>query len=204
MDRPTVVVFDDNTARRLELYRALGAFAHAIPVGSLADLGRFWPEDAWFFIPDDPEMLETLSREMMARAAFCPIVVYAEDPHISRAIAAIIGGAVHYLAWPGPLDALAAEMRQPAPAVERRLRRMATISTARRKLARLTQREREVLEATRLGLSSKEVARRLGISPRTVEIHRSNALRRLDAPNMIAAMALIIEAEQLDQAPIAA
>lgn len=44
----------------------------------------------------------------------------------------------------------------------------------------LTVRERQVLPLVAEGLSSKEIARQLGISPKTVEIHRTNIIRKLD------------------------
>jgi two-component system response regulator FixJ len=44
----------------------------------------------------------------------------------------------------------------------------------RQTLARLTPRERDVLSGVVSGRSSKEIARALGISPRTVELHRAN------------------------------
>jgi len=47
----------------------------------------------------------------------------------------------------------------------------------------LTSREREILQMTAEGLSSTEVGRRLFISPRTVEIHRQNAMRKLHLRN---------------------
>ena len=51
------------------------------------------------------------------------------------------------------------------------------------KLAALTPRERAVLAQIAAGASSKDSARRLGISPRTVEFHRANMLRKLGAKN---------------------
>ena len=51
------------------------------------------------------------------------------------------------------------------------------------KLAALTPRERAVSAQIAAGASSKESARRLGISPRTVEFHRANMLRKLGAKN---------------------
>lgn len=49
--------------------------------------------------------------------------------------------------------------------------------------ASLTPRERLVLAEILMGLSSKEVARSLEISPRTVEFHRANLLRKYSARN---------------------
>jgi DNA-binding NarL/FixJ family response regulator len=59
----------------------------------------------------------------------------------------------------------------PAPDLERDARQA--------KLALLTTRERHVLEAVARGATSKEIAERFGISPRTVESHRENIMRKL-------------------------
>jgi two-component system response regulator FixJ len=48
----------------------------------------------------------------------------------------------------------------------------------------LTERERVVLAQLIKGASSKQAARDLGISPRTVEFHRANIMRKLDARNL--------------------
>ncbi|MGR3375861.1 response regulator transcription factor [Salipiger abyssi] len=42
----------------------------------------------------------------------------------------------------------------------------------------LTRRERQILKLVSRGLSSKEIAAELGVSPKTVEFHRSNLLRK--------------------------
>jgi DNA-binding NarL/FixJ family response regulator len=47
----------------------------------------------------------------------------------------------------------------------------------------LTSREREVLQMTAEGKSSTEVGEKLTISPRTVEIHRGNAMKKLSLRN---------------------
>ena len=58
-----------------------------------------------------------------------------------------------------------------------------TVSHRPAKLEMLTPREQAVLAQIVAGASSKEAARRLGISPRTVEFHRANILQKLRAKN---------------------
>jgi DNA-binding NarL/FixJ family response regulator len=53
-------------------------------------------------------------------------------------------------------------------------------------VARLTAREREVLDATLAGWSTAEIARRLGLSPVTVRRHAASAVRKLDLPSRAA------------------
>jgi two-component system response regulator FixJ len=48
------------------------------------------------------------------------------------------------------------------------------------RIAKLTAREREILDLVIDGMSTKEMARRLNISPRTVEVHRSRIMRKMD------------------------
>lgn len=62
-------------------------------------------------------------------------------------------------------------------------------------------RERQVLDLLCTGSSNKEIARELGISSRTVEIHRMKALRRLGAKNGTHAVSIVLNdrIEQLKQ-----
>lgn len=55
---------------------------------------------------------------------------------------------------------------------------------ARRKFARLTEREREIMALVVRGLTNKEIASQLGIGRRTVETHRLHVMRKMEARNV--------------------
>jgi len=61
-----------------------------------------------------------------------------------------------------------------------------------------TKREQEILHLVRSGLTSKAVARELMISPRTVEVHRANLIRKAGARNF-AHLSYLLEAEAAQQ-----
>jgi two-component system response regulator FixJ len=66
---------------------------------------------------------------------------------------------------------------------------------AQERVALLTTREREVLQGLVAGLSNKMLARRLGISLRTVEMHRANMMERLQVGSLAEALTLAVQAE---------
>ena len=57
------------------------------------------------------------------------------------------------------------------------------LSDFRKSLEQLTQREREVIRMVAQGMSNKQVAENLGISEKTVQVHRGSAYRKLDLHN---------------------
>lgn len=63
------------------------------------------------------------------------------------------------------------------------------------RLAALTPRERDILDAIAAGLGNKAIARRLDLSPRTVEVHRANIMRRTDAGSVAELLRLAFTAE---------
>ena len=69
------------------------------------------------------------------------------------------------------------------------------LTEARQRIGMLSKREREVLELLAIGSSNKLIARELTISPRTVEIHRSNMMTKLRAGHSAEAVRIWLEAE---------
>lgn len=62
------------------------------------------------------------------------------------------------------------------------------------KLMRLTPREKQVLSLVSEGLSNKAVARQLGISPKTVEIHRANVMSKMEVTSVGALIRMVVSA----------
>ena len=69
------------------------------------------------------------------------------------------------------------------------------VMEAKSAVARLTARQRQVLQGVLHGNSNKQIARELGISPRTVEVHRGYMMGRLDAKTTADAVRIGIYAE---------
>ena len=59
---------------------------------------------------------------------------------------------------------------------------------------RLTPRERQVMSLAAEGLSNKAIARQLGISPKTVEIHRSHVMAKMEVTSSAALIRLVVQA----------
>ena len=81
---------------------------------------------------------------------------------------------------------------------EEKARLEARKHNARKRVEMLTRRERDVLVRVVEGDSNKEIAQHLGISPRTVEIHRSGMLSRLNARSTADAVRIGLHSGLLD------
>ena len=69
---------------------------------------------------------------------------------------------------------------------------MSDPATPSRSIELLTMREREVVAGLVCGFTNKQIGQKLGISHRTVEIHRARAMRKLGAPTLAALLTLVL------------
>lgn len=128
---------------------------------------------------------EHLHRALADHARELPIIVVGEPgTPAAAAVAAMRSGAADYLIGPACDDELAhallrASLRLCPPAAE-----VKPTGDGASRAARLSRREREVLAGLKLGGTNKSIARDLGISPRTVELHRSHLMERMNVHSL--------------------
>ena len=118
------------------------------------------------------------------RADLPVIVMSSSEGDVELAVKSIKAGAADYLEASCSDERLLAAVAAALEAVAsvERQEQEATFAAAR--IAEMTIREREVLERLLLGGTNKTIAKDLGISPRTVEIHRAHVMERLGARNL--------------------
>lgn len=118
-----------------------------------------------------------------------PVIMLTGYAEVGAAIEAFRSGAIHFLRKPFQRKELVAALEEAAEVGKRR-RSQAVDQEQLNALQRLTGREREILDSIAHGLQSKEIAWNLGISVRTVDLHRSNILAKLSARNTSQAVAI--------------
>jgi two-component system response regulator FixJ len=126
----------------------------------------------------------TLLRRLGDTGAAAPVVVMTGHGDVPMAVKAMKLGAVDFIEKPFDARTMLATIRT-ALRTPRVPRSSAAVDPAlAEKLGRLTPREREVLEELVAGRSNKEVGLALGISPRTVEIHRARLMEKMAADSL--------------------
>jgi two-component system response regulator FixJ len=129
---------------------------------------------------DEKVSLETIR----LRTNFLPVAFFSERPSPDRIVRAMLSGAIDYLEWPMGSDALEAALQRLGSEGARQAKLQRRKADALSRVAALTPREMDVLERLVGGSSNKLIAQDLGISPRTVEIHRGNMMSRLNAESI--------------------
>jgi two-component system, LuxR family, response regulator FixJ len=125
-----------------------------------------------------------LQRLLAAQNDPIPIVFVTGHADVSTSVMALRNGAVDFLEKPVDGDELLKSVAQ-ALAHDRRRRESEMQRTAvMRRFTTLTARERQIMKLVASDNSSKEIARELDISPRTVEHHRAHIMRKMSAASL--------------------
>lgn len=138
--------------------------------------------------------LEVLG-EVLHRRPSWPVVMLSGSTDVDDAITSFRTGAIHFLRKPFFRADLESALAEAARIGEERLREEARRTEAGR--VSLSRREKQVLAALAEGQQSKMIAWNMGLSVRTVDMHRSNILAKLSARNASQAVAIARSLELL-------
>lgn len=191
--RPIALVEADARRRAQISHASAAAGLHIEPFENPREL-QVLADKCAVLIHDDGNILaQTL--ECCERAGkWLPIVAYAAEPNSIRVAEAVFAGALDYLAWPFSASELRLSLERIGERGEVVGKRRADAAAASSKLKNLSGREHQVVLGMADGLTNKAIARLLQISPRTVEIHRANAIGKLGVDTSSEAIILAVTA----------
>jgi FixJ family two-component response regulator len=125
-----------------------------------------------------------LQAELAGRGCPMPVIILTGYGSIPQSVRAIKAGAVDFLTKPITAAMLLESVQTALHECDRVMAQDVVTATATARMESLTTRERQVLALVVVGLPNKEVARSLGISHRTVEIHKARIMFKTGVQNV--------------------
>ncbi|WP_374406128.1 response regulator transcription factor [Pelagerythrobacter sp.] len=197
-DRIILHIVDPDSRTRAEIAQTAFALGHHAEVyATVKELAEFMPDrglalvrdyDGWGSIGDAIRMLSRSS-------VWLPVIATATEPETGRIVEAVRDGAFDYLGLPLTPAALDDAVSRAVGEAGEHAAAQRRLAEARQRIDTLTPREREVLDWLVEGQSNKAIAHALDISPRTVEIHRSNMMAKLGARHPVDAVRIRLDAK---------
>lgn len=126
-----------------------------------------------------------LQSELSKRGIALPLIFLTGHGDIQMSVRAMKAGAVDFLTKPVSRAALLQSVQAALAECDRQASRARVNKKLTAAVGCLTEREREVMLLLARGLTNKEVARRLQISHRTVEVHKARVMRKTGAESLV-------------------
>lgn len=195
----TVYVIDDDRDVRRSLSFMLAADSiRSHPFASGSDFLEALPDlDPGCILLDlrmpDMDGFDVMDR-MAERYVDWPVIVMTGHGEVPVAVKAMKHGAIDFIEKPFTEDVLHGSLEQGMAVLASREASGQRKRAARERVATLTARELSVLQALLSGHSNKSIAKEIGISLRTVEMHRGNMMERLQVGSLAEALTLAIDA----------
>lgn len=136
-----------------------------------------------------------IPRELKARRIGLPVIVLGDsNGDVAFVVQVMKAGAADFLPAPYRSDQLLAAVASASASTREEDERNQEVDRARLRIAAMPEREREVLAGLVAGKTNKEIGRDIGLSPRTVETHRSHVMQRLGVQTLSQAVLLATSA----------
>jgi two-component system response regulator FixJ len=125
-----------------------------------------------------------LQRELSARNIAIPLILITGHGDVEMAVGAIKAGAHDFIEKPFDERRLLTSIEDAVSRRSRSVQEEAELAAIASKVSELSERQRQVMDLAVRGLSNKQIANQLGISPRTVESYRAWVMERMGAKNL--------------------
>jgi two-component system response regulator FixJ len=196
--RNVYLVDDDEAVRRSASFmlRTSGYLVKTFPSGvDFLAVAREVPPGCILLDIRMPEMdgLE-VQKALREQGILLPVIVLTGHGDVSLSVQAMKGGAIDFIEKPFEKAVLVSALDEGFARIEETGRRHARSEEAKVRLQALTPREQDVLKGLVRGHPNKTIAYDLGISPRTVEIHRANLMSKLQVPSLSEALRIAFAA----------
>jgi len=139
--------------------------------------------------------LELLDR-LSVRGVRSPVILITGHGDVDMAVKAMKAGAFDFVEKPFDETHLLESIRNSLERNRKQARDTAEMDDLRTKFGALSARQRQVMELAASGLSSKEIARQLEISAKTVENHRAWVMERIGARNLAELVRIAMKIER--------
>lgn len=123
-------------------------------------------------------------QQLAERRCQLPVVFMSGMARVAEAVKALKLGSIDFLEKPFAVPQMLAAIQRAIGLDVARRQAGAGAAELRDRFARLTRREAEVMEQVVHGAANKEIAVRLGLSPKTIEVHRANVMRKTRATSL--------------------
>lgn len=204
----TVYVIDDDDDVRKSLHFLLASAAIlAWPFASAEEFLAALPDLAPAPVLLDIRMANIDGMQLLQmvrqRGLVWPVVVMTAHGDVATAVRAMKLGAIEFLEKPFEAAQLESILDQAFAALDEIGHAQAARNNARRLIGQLSRRESDVIRILMQGTLNKVAAHQLGLSPRTVEMHRGNALAKLGLKSMVEVVTLFATADLPDSGTVA-
>ena len=125
-----------------------------------------------------------LQAELIRRHLDLPIIFITGHGDVQMSVKAVKAGAVNFLEKPFTNEDLLASIGEAFERAEKNREYHDRINRLRKCCASLTAREREVMQHVVAGMSNRNLAELLGVSDRTIEVHRSRVMKKMESESL--------------------